>query len=74
MPASQAVIAPDRKSLLLTVQDGGVGDADLTADGVIDDPGAIALVPSTIPAFSEWGIILVAVLMALAASFTLRRA
>lgn len=40
MPADQAVFAQDRMSVTLTIQDGGVGDNDLTADGVIVDPGA----------------------------------
>jgi autotransporter-associated beta strand protein len=40
MPADQAVFAQDRMSVTLTIQDGGAGDNDLTADGVIVDPGA----------------------------------
>ena len=40
MPTAQAVFAPDRMSVTLTIQDGGVGDDDLTANGVIVALGA----------------------------------
>jgi uncharacterized protein YjdB len=40
MLSAQAVFAPDRMSVTLTIQDSGVGDNDLTADGVIIATGA----------------------------------
>lgn len=39
-----AVFAPDRRSVVLTLQDGGAGDVDGAANGVIVDPGGLATV------------------------------
>ncbi len=56
------------------VTDGGPGDGDLAADGVILDPGGPA-VPITveIPTLSEGALIVLAGLLALAALAILRR-
>jgi hypothetical protein len=54
-----------------TIVDGGVGDDDLAANGVIVDaggPGVSALSPSVpIPTTTEWGLMLLSLLLALAA-------
>lgn len=69
MPATQAVFARDRLSVTLTIQDGGVGDNDLLANGAIDDPGgpvllAGGLATSSIPTLSEWSLVALSCLMA----------
>lgn len=65
MPEGQVVVAPDRRSATLTITDGGVGDDDLIANGVITDPGGFVLLPavSGIPSLSQWGLLLTAILM-----------
>jgi len=70
MPAAQAVFAPDRMSVTLTIQDGGVGDNDLAANGAIDDPGgpvllAGGLATPSIPTLSEWSLIALSCLIAI---------
>lgn len=70
MPAAQAVFAPNRMSVTLTIEDGGVGDNDLVANGAIDDPGgpvllAGGLAASSIPTLSEWSLIALSCLLAL---------
>jgi hypothetical protein len=69
LPSSQVQFAPDRMSVSLSIQDGGVGDDDLMPDGVIRDPGGPALIsPSesvtAIPTLGEWAMLLLAGLMA----------
>ncbi|MDP3229970.1 MAG: IPTL-CTERM sorting domain-containing protein [Acidovorax sp.] len=69
MPAAQAVFAPDRMSVTLTIQDGGVGDNDLVANGAIDDPGGPVLLAGglstpSIPTLSAWSLIALSCLMA----------
>ena len=67
MPANQAVFSQDRKSVTLTIQDGGVGDNDLTANSSISDPGGPAVIvsdPQAIPTLSEWAMVLMSLLMA----------
>ena len=44
--SSHAVFSADRKSMTLTLQDGGAGDADGVANGIIIDPAGVA-VPSS---------------------------
>jgi hypothetical protein len=44
--SSHAVFSADRKSMTLTLQDGGEGDADGVANGIIIDPAGVA-VPSS---------------------------
>jgi|GEM_PF-3118625 len=44
----------------LTLTDGGFGDADGLANGVIVDPQAIVQDPSAIPTLGEWAVILLA--------------
>ncbi len=68
LPSSQVQFAPDRMSVTLSIQDGGVGDDDLTADGVISDPGGPALMTlsesvTAIPTLSEWAMLLLVGLM-----------
>ena len=74
LPASRAVLAPDRLSATLTLTDGGVGDHDGAANQFIQDPGGFALLAGpagaqAIPTLSEWGVLL---LSAIAAAFGLR--
>jgi hypothetical protein len=72
------VIAPDGKSITITLIDGVRGDDDLTANGIINDPGlviAIAAAPPgaiSIPTLSEWGLLLLAVFMIIVAGLTTR--
>jgi len=68
MPPGQAVFAGN--TVTLTIVDGGVGDDDLTANGVIIDaggPGLLAVLGGGvgIPTLSEWGLILLSAAMAL---------
>ncbi len=70
MPPSQAVIAGN--TVTLTILDGGVGDDDLAANGVIVDQGGpgVALAapaggPAAIPTLSEWALAALAAAMLL---------
>jgi hypothetical protein len=45
--SAHATFSPDRKSVALELTDGGFGDADGTANGVIVDPSGIATVVSS---------------------------
>lgn len=60
-----AVISVNKVTLTLT--DGGAGDEVQGADGFIVDPGgpALPIETTSIPALSEWGLILLSCLMAL---------
>lgn len=77
LPAHTTVFAPDRLSVTLTLTDGGLGDSDAIASQ-ITDPGGPAVLAATalqgIPTLSEWGLILLSTLLALAALFRLRGA
>ena len=72
MPASQAVFSGN--TVTLTIIDGGVGDDDLTPNGVIADAGGVgvpdASAANAIPTLSDWGLIILASLIAL---FGMRR-
>jgi len=76
MPPGQAVFAGN--TVTLTITDGGVGDDDLAANGIIVDQGGPG-VPgapggtASIPTLSEWGIILLAGLMGLFGMGAMRR-
>ena len=48
--SDNAVISPDRKSIRLTLQDGGIGDADGIANGIIIDPSGFGYSQSAEPA------------------------
>ncbi len=66
LPSDQAVFAPDRMSVMLSIQDGGVGDNDLAANGEIVDPGGpFVPLPANVPTLSEWGLICLSSLMAM---------
>jgi hypothetical protein len=75
LPPHLAVFAPDRLSVTLTLTDGGLGDSDAVA-GQITDPGGPAVLAATalegIPTMSEWGVILLSILLAAAGFFRLR--
>lgn len=76
MPAAQAVFAPDRRSVTLSIQDGGVGDNDLTANQAIVDPGGPVVFDSNVagvPALSKLSVIFMPGLLALMAFVSLRR-
>jgi len=65
-------------TITLTLTDGADGDDDMTPNSVITDPGGpgyapAAAAPQSIPTLSEWGMIILSSLMALATLVTLRR-
>jgi len=72
------VVAPDGKSITITLIDGVRGDDDLTADGTITDPGlVIAIIPALsgsvpVPTLSVWALLLLAVSMIIFAGSTMR--
>ena len=69
-----AVISGDRLSITLTLTDGALGDDDATANGEITDPGGPGFTDATsIPTLSEWGLILLASLMAMFGLANVRR-
>src|SRR5262249_38691127 len=55
-----------------TIADGGLGDDDLTVNGAIVDQGGPGTPPS-VPTMSEWMLLLLAVLLAGAGAYTLKR-
>ena len=68
LSANRVSFSNDRKSVTLTLTDGGEGDHDWTANSTIVDPGGPAMVASTaeaIPTLSEWAMILLAAVMAI---------
>lgn len=72
MPMAQAVVAGN--TMTLTITDGGVGDDDLTANGIIVDSGGPGVpIVTSIPTLSEWGMITLISLLALSTFFTLKR-
>lgn len=63
MPPAQAVIAGN--TVTLTITDGGVGDDDLVANGtIVDQGGPGAGGAAGIPTLSEWGMLLLSLLLA----------
>lgn len=73
MPPAQAVFAGN--TVTLTIFDGGVGDDDLTANGVIVDAGGPGIPGATtgIPTLSEWGLFVLSGLMVLFGLVQVRR-
>jgi len=51
--SAYAKFAPDRRSITLTLRDGGPGDADGVANGVIVDPAGIVEAEEEVPAVAE---------------------
>jgi hypothetical protein len=45
--ADHATFSPDRRSVTVELQDGGYGDADGTANGIIIDPSGLGSASST---------------------------
>lgn len=76
-PSGQLAFSPDRKTVTITIQDGGVGDDDLAANSSITDPGGFVVILAAgttgIPTLSEWGLILLSSVLGLMGFFTLRR-
>lgn len=66
LAANRVSFSNDRKSVTLTLTDGGEGDHDRTANSTIVDPGGPAVVtaPTAIPTLGEWAMMLMASLMA----------
>jgi hypothetical protein len=65
-------------SVTFTLTDGGVGDADGVANGLIVDPGGVFVqqvvsAPAAIPTLSEWAMMFLASLMGMLAIVRLRR-
>jgi subtilase family serine protease/photosystem II stability/assembly factor-like uncharacterized protein len=48
--SSHTKYLPSKNQIILTLEDGGFGDADGIANGVIVDPGGIGIAPETLPA------------------------
>ena len=73
-PFAGAVIAGN--TITLTLTDGADGDDDMTANGVITDPGGPGLLDASaatsIPTLSEWGMLILAGLMGLFGMWRLR--
>lgn len=69
LPANAAVFSPDRRSVTLTLTDGGLGDGD-TTPGQITDPGLpVLMAPApaaaqSVPALSPWGLAAISALLA----------
>jgi hypothetical protein len=57
----------------ITLTDGGFGDADCQANGLIVDPQGPAQVPTGIPTLAEWALIALVLLMIAVAARRLRR-
>ena len=74
-PFAGAAIAGN--TITLTLTDGADGDDDMTANGVITDPGGpglpVASAATSIPTLSEWGMIILAGLMLLLGMCQLHR-
>lgn len=69
LPANAAVFSPERRSVTLTLTDGGLGDGD-TTPGQITDPGLpVLMAPApaavqSVPALSPWGLAAISALLA----------
>lgn len=70
LPPTQAVLSPDRRSITLTLTDGGLADDDLQANGVIVDPSGAGYTAendaSAIPALGSWLLAVLSGLLGLA--------
>lgn len=66
-PFPSAVISADRLSITLTLTDGGLGDDDATANGVIMDAGGPGVLVGdlTVPTLSEWALLCMSLLLSL---------
>jgi hypothetical protein len=72
--AYPATISADRTSVTFTLTDGGAGDADGLPNSAIADPsGAGAGGITGVPTLSEWGLAILALLMAGMAGLRMRR-
>jgi hypothetical protein len=61
-------------SYTLEIQDGGLGDDDLQANGVVVDPGGLmVLAPSAIPVWNFWGLAGTSTLLLMAMAWVRRR-
>ena len=76
---SWGTFSPDRLKATYQVIDNGAGDSNITDVGVIEDPFApvlLAVVPggaTSIPTLSEWGMVMMSLLLGGLAWFRLRR-
>ena len=59
--------------ITITLVDGGLGDADGKPDGTIVDPGGPGAPPVPVPGVSQWGIVVLAVLLGGTMVWVLRR-
>lgn len=77
-PFAGATITGNTVTVVLT--DGNLGDDDLTMNGTIADPGGVALAlafgggATGIPTLSQWGVMLLSLMLAAAAGLSARRA
>ncbi len=60
-------------TVTLELADGELGDDDVTVNGTIVDPGGPAMVVGGIPTLSQWGLMLLGLLLALAGARSLRQ-
>lgn len=65
-------------TVTLTITDGDLGDNDLMVNSTIVDPGGVGVQSQfsgavAIPTLSEWGVMMLSILLALGAFFSLRR-
>jgi hypothetical protein len=75
LPSGQVAYSNGRKTITLTITDGQVGDSDNVA-GQITDPGGPAVLnanAASIPALSEWGMIILSALLAVGTFGVMRR-
>lgn len=71
------MFASDRLSVTLTLTDGGIGDHDLSANSSITDPGGPGMPAgggvTSVPTLSEWGMIILSLLLAGMTAFRFKR-
>jgi hypothetical protein len=70
---AQVVFEEGQTSYQITLTDGGYGDADGVADGIIEDPMGPLNDPTAIPTLGEWAVLLSLLLLAGLAVTRLRR-
>jgi hypothetical protein len=70
-----AVVSSDRRTITLTIQDGGQGDSDLATPSRIVDPGGPGVTdPQSIPTLQAWQLALLMTLLGLAGARFARKA
>jgi len=66
--------SPDRRTVTLTIIDGGVGDDDLSPNGtIVDQNGPSQLTATAVPSMNEWGLFALSGLLGMAGLWARRR-